>query len=212
MIRIPKNKKQTSPEMTDDTSEPRSERLIPKGKPTADGTFNEVDLADGSLDGTFSGDEARISVKKEDPALSSAYRILQSGANSCKMLRDKLEKKGFSKAEADRVIALCKSQGLLHEKRLFFAYTEQLARKKHYGKSRIRRELLLKFDRQTVDEYFSEAIEEIDFREYAKEEARRVAHRGKRYVISRLNTLGYSSSDIYASLDGLSFETESFDT
>ena len=90
--------------------------------------------------------------------------------------------------------------------------TEYLARKKHYGKSRLRLTLLQKFDRESFDEYFSEAIEEIDFLENAKLEAERIASRGKRYVLSRLQALGYSSHEIYEALDGLQLESECFDS
>ena len=201
MIRIPKKKTVNAADEENTEALPRSEKL-------SFGSTQEP-----------SGDEARATcrtshttVKSENPALSAAYRILQSGANSRKMLRDKLMKKGFSKDEANTAIAFCEKEGLLHEKRLFVAHTEFLARKKHYGKSRIFRELLLKFDRQTVEDYFDEAISEIDFEAYANAEAERSCHRGKRYVQSRLHTLGYSSHEIYEAVDGLSFETETFDT
>lgn len=201
MIRIQK-KKNTSSHPTEESVTPRSERFSQSC---------EREEADGALP-DFEDSVTATPKTKENPALSAAYRILQSGANSRKMLRDKLMKKGFSRDSADSAIAFCESQGLLSEKRLLLSHTEYLARKKHYGRSRIRRELLQKFDRQSVDEYFGEAIEEIDFEAYAKEEAARVAHRGKRYVASRLSTLGYSAHEIYESLDGLTFEEETSDT
>ena len=189
MIRIHQKKKQNDGEGGEQQF--RSERLICEEPDPSTGTSDE---------------------KKRPEALSAAYRILQRGANSRKMLREKLMKKGFSRSLADEAIAKCELQGLLHEKRLFMAHTEYLARKKHYGKSRLRLTLLQKFDRESFDEYFSEAIEEIDFLENAKIEAERVASRGKRYVLSRLQALGYSSHEIYEALDGLQLESECFDS
>lgn len=198
MIRIPKSSKKKTSEESEYSDEPRSEKLV---------RHRESDDVEECFD-----DDGKSSEKQDNPALSAAYRILQSGANSRKMLRDKLVKKGFSLTEANYAIALCESQGLLSEKRLLLSHTEYLARKKHYGRSRIYRELLKKFDRESVVSYFDEAIAELDFTELAKAEAERVSYRGKRYVLSRLSSLGYSSHEIYEALDGLIFETESFDT
>ncbi len=194
MIRIPKKQNNNLSDFAEDRCAPRSQKFF-SGKECEENQAYEEAEKSGSAGQTA-----------ENPALMAAYRILQSGANSRKMLRDKLFKKGFSSDEAKQAVLLCESQGLFHEKRLFLAHTEYLARKKHYGRSRIRRELLQKFDRQSVEEYFAEAIAEINFGLYAKEEAARVSHRGKRYVVSRLSSLGYSSHEIYEALDGLTFE------
>ena len=83
--------------------------------------------------------------QKRPEVLSSAYRILQSGANSRKMLREKLVKKGFSVDEANEAIALCEAQGFLAEKKLFLAHASYLAEKKRFGRRRIRLELMKKF-------------------------------------------------------------------
>ena len=201
MIRIPKNQRKQSDGAAEEMNESlRSQKLFSDRSEDSEASRSEAD-------------ELSLPEKSnENPALSAAYRILQSGANSRKMLRDKLIRKGFSQSDAVKAVALCESQGLLHEKRLFMAHTEYLSRKKHYGKSRIYRELLQKFDRQSVDAFFAEAIEEIDFEANAKEEAERVAHRGKRYTVSRLSALGYTSHEIYEALDGLTFEDEIFTT
>lgn len=191
MIRIPKPKKKQTDEEKEHSF---SERL---------------DL-NSACDEVISDE---LSEKDElEGVLSSAYRILQSGANSRRMLREKLIKKGYGREIASKAVAICEKQGMLFEKRLLLAHTEYLARKKHYGKSRIRLVLLQKFDRESVEEYFDEAIGEIDFAAYAKEEAEKGAHRGKRYLVSRLHTLGYSSSEIYKALDGIPLESESFDS
>ena len=185
MIRIHQKKKQNDGEGGEQLL--RSERLICEEPDPSTGTSDE---------------------KKRPEALSAAYRILQSGANSRKMLREKLLKKGFSKDEIAFAIETCENQGFLNERRLFLAHTEFLARKKHFGKRRVRMELLKKFDRTSVDAFFDEAIEEIDFLEIAKAEAEKGNHRGKRYVVSRLSTLGFSSHEIYEAVEGLSFEDE----
>lgn len=153
--------------------------------------------------------EERTSEEKRPAALSLAYRILQSGANSRKMLRDKILKKGFSQSEAEDAIALCEKQGFLNEKRLFFAHCEYLAHKKHFGKRRIRLEMLKKFDRESVEEFFDEATEEIDFSHLATQEAAKCAHRGKRYAVSRLHTLGYTSHEIYEAVSSFEDDTPS---
>ena len=71
--------------------------------------------------------------------------------------------------------------------------------------------LLQKFDRRAVEEYFDEALEEIDFSVYAREEAEQYCHRGKAYLVRRLHTLGYTSREIYEALEGIVFEDGSFD-
>ena len=146
--------------------------------------------------------------EKRPEVLSAAYRILQSGANSRKMLREKLLKKGFSRDEAAFAITTCEEQGFVNEKRLLLSHAEFLAKKKHFGKRRIRMELLKKFDRASVDAFFDEAIKEIDFLTLAKAEAEKGFSRGRRYVVSRLSLLGYSSHEIYEAVEGLSFEDE----
>lgn len=189
-------------------------RIHQKKKPEAeDGGEREICATRLDAEGEDRPKPQRAAKKPQDEqkrpeVLSSAYRILQSGANSRKMLREKLVKKGFSVEEANEAIALCEAQGFLSEKKLFLAHAAYLAEKKRFGRRRIRLELMKKFDHASVNAYFDEALEEIDFEALAKAEAKRCAARGKRYTLSRLSSLGYSSHEIYEALEGLSFEDE----
>jgi len=145
--------------------------------------------------------------EKRSPATSAAFRILQSGANSKKMLRDKLLKKGFSGVECEAAIEECLSLGFVKERELLLTHTLYLANKRHFGKKRIRMELYKKFDRETVEKYFDEALEEIDFQKNAREEALKLLRRGKSYLVRHLALLGYSSHEVYEALKDLPFDT-----
>lgn len=208
MIRIPQKKK-ISTEMLDEelTDSPiRSERLSEKPKE------EKRDTEKRYRDKVGAWEEKKAYPKAEEPkeraaATSSAFRILQSGANSKKMLREKLLKKGYSKRECEAAIEECVALGFIKDGELLTAHTAFLAQKKHFGKSRIRMELLKKFDRKTVEDHFTEAIVEIDFLKNAREEALKLLHRGKAYLVRRLQLLGYSSSEIYEALKDLTFDT-----
>lgn len=141
--------------------------------------------------------------KPEDEAFRAALRILSSGANSSRMLREKLCRKGFSKEDAAAAVERADDAGLIGDRRLFFSHAEYLARKKFYGKNRIRLALMQKFDREIVERFFEEAVEELDFASYAVTLAGRYAGRGREYVIGRLQRAGYASSEIRSALQAL---------
>lgn len=139
----------------------------------------------------------------EDEAFRAALRILSAGANSSRMLREKLCRKGFSREDAAAAASRAAEAGLVGDCRLLIAHAEYLARKKFYGKSRIRMELLQKFDREIVERFFEEAVEEIEFAAYATTLAGRYADRGREYVIGRLRRAGYASAEIRGALNEL---------
>ncbi len=209
MIRIPEHKKKNAslpPEGGEEDRETsRAERIV---KSASDREDSPEDCFEDACDKRPVINKTKAE-EKRDAVLSAALRILQCGANSKKMLRDKLLKKGFSKDDVERAILFCEEQSLLHEQRLFSAHTAYLAEKKHFGKSRLRLELLKKFDRQSFDDFFDEAIAEIDFSHYARIEAEKSARRGKGYVVSRLRTLGFSAHEIYEALETVVFDEPS---
>ena len=213
MIRIPQKKKISAEMLDEELSDTpmRSERL--SKKPEEEKSEEEKrDTEKRYRDKVGATEEKKAFKKAEEPsdraaATSSAFRILQSGANSKKMLREKLLKKGYPKGECEAAIEECVALGFIKDGELLVAHTAFLAKRKHFGKSRIRMELLKKFDRETVEDYFTEAIGEIDFLKNAREEAVKLLHRGKAYLVRRLYLLGYSSSEVYEALKDLPFET-----
>ncbi len=144
--------------------------------------------------------EQKKEAKSENSAFAVALRILQAGANSRRMLREKLVKKGFSRIEAEDAVEEAVKAGLLHEKRLFFSHAEFLARRKYYGKSRLRMALLQKFDRETVDAYFEEVTEELDFTVLAKELVMKNANKSREALIGKLKRNGYNGYEIREAL------------
>lgn len=141
--------------------------------------------------------------REEKDAFRAALPILSSGANSTRMLRDKLIKKGYSAAEARLAAEEAHEAGLLNDRRLLEAYAYSLATRKYYGKGRIRLILQQKFDRDVVERYFEEALEDIDFYALAVELARRFWPRGREYVIGKLKRAGYSVYEIRRALEAL---------
>ena len=139
-------------------------------------------------------------------ATSAALRILQSGANSSFMLREKLKRKGYSSEEIEEALQEVKDAGLLDDCRLLFAHAEYLAMRKFYGKRRVYMELMRKFDRSLVDAYFEEAVEEIDFSFYCLTFAKKNGTKGKEALYAKLSRQGYSQGEIRYALSFLSSE------
>lgn len=134
---------------------------------------------------------------------SSALRILQSGANSSFMLREKLRRKGYSHDEIEDALKEVKDAGLLDDKRLFFAHAVFLATRKYYGKRRVYMELTRKFDRETVVAYFEEALEEVDFSSCCLTFAQKNAAKGRDALAAKLSRQGYTASEIRNALSSL---------
>ena len=143
---------------------------------------------------------------KRSSASSAALRILQSGANSSRMLRDKLSRKGYSQEEIEEALDEVKTAGLVDDRRLLFAHAEYLAARKFYGRRRVYMELVRKFDRSLVDTYFEEALAEIDFSSYCSALAQKNRDKGKDALIAKLSRQGYTASEIRSALSILSSE------
>lgn len=143
-------------------------------------------------------------------ASSSALRILQSGANSSHMLREKLRRKGYSEEEIEEALREVTEAGLLDDRRLLFAHAEFLAARKFYGKRRVYMELTRKFGRNLVDACFEEAVEEIDFSSYCLTLAKKNATKGKEALAAKLSRQGYASSEIRLALSVLSEQEDNF--
>ncbi len=142
---------------------------------------------------------------KRSSCASAALRILQSGANSSFMLREKLRRKGYAFDEIEDALCEVKDAGLLDDKRLFFAHAEALATRKYYGKRRVYMEVLRKFDRETVDAYFEEALEEVDFSSLCLAFAKKTGAnaKGRDALLAKLSRQGYTSGEIRYALSSL---------
>ena len=136
-------------------------------------------------------------------ALSAVFSLLSAGANSKKMLREKLARKGFSPEESAAAIAEADRLGLIGEKRLLAAYVYRLGTKKFYGPLKIRAEAARKFDRASLDAYLDEAMEELDFDALARQAAKRCLSRGRAYVINKLRALGYDGAGVRKTVHAL---------
>ena len=144
-----------------------------------------------------------IESPKRSSSSSSALRILQSSVNSSLMLREKLRRKGYSQEEIEEALQEVKDAGLLDDKRLFFAHAEFLATRKFYGKRRVYMELVRKFDREIVDAYFEEALEEIDFSSLCLAFAQKNSTKGREALAAKLSRQGFSSNEIRYALSSL---------
>jgi len=194
MIRVHQNKKQKATiSSTEETKETKNATKSSKIK-------NRRDACEEKTNRTRSS------------ATSSALRILQSGANSSYMLKEKLARKGYSHTEIEEALCELKDAGLLDDKRLFFAHAEFLATRKFYGKRRVHMELMRKFDRETVDTHFEEALAEIDFSSYCLSFAKKNVAKGRDALLAKLARQGYASSEIRYAVSFLSFEYEDNDT
>lgn len=139
---------------------------------------------------------------------SAALRILQSGANSSMMLREKLRRKGYSQNEINEAIQEVSDAGFLDDRRLLFAHAEYLAARKYYGKRRVYMELLRKFDRSLVQAYFEEALEEIDFSAYCLAFAQKNSGKSREALTAKLQRQGYAANEIRYALSFLSSKQE----
>lgn len=146
--------------------------------------------------------------QKRASATSAALRILQSGANSSLMLREKLSRKGYSRDEVEEALDEVQHAGLLDDRGLLFAHAEYLAVRKCYGKRRVYIELVRKFDRPLVEAYFEEAVEEIDFSACCLAFAKKNSKGINSSLAAKLSQRGYAASEIRYALSSLSSEQE----
>lgn len=146
---------------------------------------------DGRVDGRERGRRPAGTATAHDAAL----KILAAGANSKKMLREKLIRKGYPAEEAEVAVEEMDALGFIGEVRLLESYVNVLARRS-YGVLRIRAELIRKFDRDILESHLDALLEEIDFITPATALAEKNAHRGREYVIGKLRRQGYPGNVI----------------
>lgn len=146
--------------------------------------------------------------KNQPDAYASAMRILAMGDNSSKMLREKLAKKGFERAEIEEAIAHLVEIGYVNDRRLALRWGELLAERKICGAYKVRMELFRKFDREVVDDVMDEIEESVDFAQIARDFALKNAKRGREAIIRRLRYQGFSVHIIRAAVEGISKKEE----
>lgn len=146
--------------------------------------------------------------KREKPtALDAALTILEYGENSTRQLREKLLKKGYKQEEIQKVIPYLFQKRYVNDEDLMERYAAGLAKKKHFGRYRIKREMLRRFDREVVQLYYEESVRELDFAAYARAYVEKYRGKGRSYLIRRLQSLGYGVEEIRQAVKDLPHET-----
>lgn len=140
---------------------------------------------------------------KKTPAYSKAIALLALSDMSERRLREKLRTKGFSSDEISEALEELKAQGYLSDDRLIENLVNYYAKRKYFGKYRIKLELLSKFDRESVDRCFDAVCECVDFRALAAEMAVKEASKGveTEKLVRKLQRLGHDASSIRHALD-----------
>ncbi len=139
---------------------------------------------------------------KNTPAYVKAMALLAISDMSERKLREKLIAKGFSSEDISDAIDELRAQGYISDDRLIENLVSYYAKKKYYGRYRIKLELLSKFDRESVDRAFDTACELIDFRAVAAELAGKEAQKGieREKLIRKLQRLGHDAASIRSAL------------
>ena len=143
---------------------------------------------------------------KNTPAYVKAMALLAISDMSERKLREKLSAKGFSKEEIYEAVEKLKTEGYLSDDRLIENLVNYYAKKKFYGKYRIKLELLSKFDRKSVDRAFDGACDVIDFKALAAEFAQKEIKKGtdREKLIRKLQRLGHDTPSIRGALTVIS--------
>ena len=158
-------------------------------------------------------DDKRVYIEKNEEeqgedltkCRNAAMRILAFADNSERQMREKLAEKGFSDYEAGLVIAELKEKRYIDDLRYMENEIVRLARKKLYGRGRIKAELLQKFDPGVVDEHFQLLIEELEdeleFPENAARLALKYPSKSREYVYAKLKNNGFTSFEVRYALE-----------
>ena len=135
---------------------------------------------------------------KKTPAYAKALALLAISDMSERKLREKLLAKGFSADETAEALEELKSDGYLSDDRLIENLASYYARRKYFGKYRIKLELLSRFDRESVYRCLDAVCEHIDFRSLAAECAQKESAKGtdREKLVRKLQRLGHDSSSI----------------
>ena len=132
------------------------------------------------------------------PAYVKAMALLAFSDMSERKMREKLLSKGFSEVDTEDAIERLKKNGYLNDERLMENLVAYYSKRKHFGKHRIKLELLTKFDRESVDNYFDTICECVDFKSFALEAAQKEADKNydRKKIAARLQRLGHDASSI----------------
>lgn len=129
-------------------------------------------------------------------AYERAMSILACGDNSQRQIREKLEKRGYEQDEIADALAMLKKKRYLRDDELMERYAAALSNKRMYGPCRIKMEMLRRFDREVVENYFEDAIGEIDFDAVALKVLEKSEDRDREHRVRRLRYLGFTTEQI----------------
>lgn len=136
-----------------------------------------------------------------DGCLETAMRIIMFADNSKKMMRDKLSRKGYSNEIVHIVIDRMVEKKLINDEHLLDSMAHTLAIKKFYGRSRVKQELLLRFDRESVDAFLDKSLRDVSFNRQANEFAAKNYAKGKDRLIRAMKARGYDSRQIMIAIE-----------
>lgn len=147
------------------------------------------------------------------PAYVKAMSLLAISDMSERKMREKLISKGFSDDETADAIDRLKSNGYLRDERLMENLVAYYSKRKYFGRYRIKLELLSKFDRESVDNFFDVICESVDFKSFALEAAQKEARRGSdvKKIAGKLQRLGHDSSAIRHALSEIRSSSDGTD-
>ncbi len=147
-------------------------------------------------------------------AVKKGINLLGYARNTARTLSHKLKMKGYPDEIAEQAVEYLKEKGYIRERDDAFLFAENLARHKHYGKNRIRREM---FAKGFPEDVIREALEltEIDFSEICAGRIRSMGGIGifeyteeKNKAISALMRYGFSYQEIREAMALLRDEAE----
>ena len=153
------------------------------------------------------------SIVENTPAYVKAMALLALSDMSERKMREKLLSKGFSEGDTEDAIERLKENGYLRDERLMENLVSYYSKRKHFGKYRIKLELLSKFDRESVDNYFDTLCECVDFKKFALEAAQKEADKGadRKKIAAKLQRLGHDASAIRYALSEINFSPDATD-
>ena len=140
---------------------------------------------------------------EKENCLSSALMIIRSGENTERMIREKLIRKGYSKEAIEYSFEKIKAVSLTDDKRLLYSYVKTLGEKKLYGPLRIKLEVLKKFDKDIISDYFEDALSEVDFFEAAKRLYEKNSTKDRDFIIRKLARCGFLRDHIKYALNSI---------
>lgn len=143
-------------------------------------------------------------------AIKKGLSLLEYAQNTAKTLKRKLMQKGYSAEAASAAVEYLLSHGFIHEKNDAQLFSETLAKRKLYGRNRIKKELYAKgFDGDVIKEVMA-SMEDEDFVEIC---AKRMDMMGgwelltdrnqRKKTVAALMRYGFTYEDIKAAAERL---------